>query len=1380
MDQGLRLFGEQTGQWFQQRIGTPTPVQREAWPAIASGEHVLVSAPTGTGKTLSAFLVCIDRLKALARRGELAEELSLIYISPLKALGNDIRENLRRPLEGIEGPELTAAIRTGDTTAAERRRMALHPPHILITTPESLYLLLTSRSGERMLRTARTVILDELHALIGGKRGAHLMLSLARLDALCGRRLQRIGLSATVEPLDVAADYLAHPGRARIVAPTMRKESDIQVDGPLEDMRALPEGTIWPELARKVYEHCQHARTVIVFVEGRAQTERLAYGVNQLGGEGFARTHHGCVSKEQRLAAERQLRSGELRLLCATSSMELGIDVGEVDMVLQVGFPRTISSTMQRLGRAGHNPGRTSVMHLLPRTAAEGLYCGLTASVAMAGGIERAKPPRLCLDVLAQHLVSMAAMGEYTVDQALTVAQAAYSFREVRREDICGLLEMLAGDYEHAADHPARPRVCYDRIHGAVSGDDYSRMLALSAGGTIPDRGFFPVRTAEGVRLGELEEEFVFEARVGDKFLLGAFGWRIAALRKDEVIVNPATTEGAQPPFWRGDGTGRDMHTGTAFGALLRELAEAAGEKRLYAGLRALRLDDAAARNAAEFLSRQIAHTGCLPDERTLLVEHFQGESGEHQMMVHSIFGRPVNAGLAMLMEELVSRVLGIDVRCFEDDDGFLVYPYGEEAPLPEGLLQQLAQADARTMLDALLPATPLFNLTFRYNAGRALMMGARRGGRQPLWLQRLKGAQALDRAVPHAEHPLMRETRRECLEDYLDIAAIEQVLGGVGSGAIAVRELRVEEPSPMSLPHRRAAEAGFMYDYAPRTTKVQAVVEQAIAAARAGEGMIAPAAELLEQVGQRRRQPENAERLHALLMAEGDLIAGEIDAPLDWLEELARGERAAYIEPGLWICAEQLEQYRAALEEGDEAAQRRIARRCLRYRGAQDAATLADRYAWPTEHAQSMLDALAESGEAVADGGLFYHAELYDRAQRQTVALRRQQARTLPPARYAALLARRLRPGVPPVEQLERGLAGLADRTFPPALWESVLLPARGGEYRPAQLDELLARGALYWRITGGERPLLAFHRQEDIDWEREPLALESAQYAGLDDDERCLVDALSRRGASFAHSLTGLPSGKSPVEGLLRLAERGLARADSFLPVRQWMAREKLDKGEAKIRAMARARTAMSGRWELIRPSLALTPEQRVDRAFDRSPLLCRETAGEELPWGEAMQVLRMWEYTGRVRRGYFIEGLSGAQFIREADWAAVAAALEQPGQETLWLNAADPAQAWGRILPHAPGAAFTCVPGTAVALRGGEPVAVLERQGSTLRVLAPEHLPEALAAFARDYRGGRVFPNRPRVTVKDYPAEAADALRGAGFTRLMADFELWKKKV
>ncbi len=1370
------VFDPLTVSWFTHSLGTPTAVQEEAWPAIASGAHTLVSAPTGTGKTLSAFLVFIDRLMAQAREGTLKQELQLIYVSPLKALAGDIRENLRRPLNGILEEEhiadpfakstpydLSIAIRTGDTPQNERRRMIKTPPHILITTPESLYLMLTSKTGQTILHTARVIIIDELHAIIDSKRGAHLMLSVARLDKLCPEPLQRIGLSATIEPLSTAAEYLS-PDSVTIVAPIMHKEIKLTVTSPLSDIRIKHKDTIWKDLASTIYEHCTLANSIIAFVEGRRYAEKLAYYVNQLGGEGFARTHHGSLSKEQRFEVEQALREGNLRLLCATSSMELGIDVGDIDQVFQIGCPRTISSTMQRLGRAGHNPDRISVMHMFPRTASEGLYCGLTAEVARNGGVEYSKPPRLCLDVLSQHLVSMATSDGYSLEEVMEILPRAYPFREVTKEDVRDVLCMLSGDYEHERDIPVRPRLLYDRIHDRVEGDPYSRMLAISAAGTIPDKGLFTVKTENGVKLGELDEEFIFESRVGDRFLLGTFAWQISEIKKDTVIVKQTNTNSARLPFWKGEIKGRRIQTGIAFGTILRKLGEGQEVGLLYQELCKLGLDETATQSARNFLESQLKATQVLPDDRTILIEHFKDETGSHQMMVHSVFGRQVNEPLAILTSEEAKRQTNVNINYVDDDDGFLLFPYGD-CVLPEGLLLGISPDMAGSVLAALLPATPLFNMTFRYNTARALLMGVRKNGRQPLWVQRMRSAEMLNSLVKQENHPLIRETKRECLEDYWDLPGVEFVLGGIQSGAIQVREMYLDTPSPMSLPLRRQTEASMMYDYAPTPVGIHIATEEALKQTQ----MIAPAPEQLARVSERIRLPEDEKQLHSLLMIEGDLIAGELQVPIEWLETLARREQAKYIEPGLWIAAEQEEKYNLALQGANMEARMYLVRRLLRYRGAGSPDQIGERYFWSEKIALKVLTALCEQGSAVESDGLYYHADLYDRAQKETVKSRRRQIKTLPPERYAALLTSHIHMTAPAIEQLERTLKLLCDMPYPAVLWESVLLPGRVGGYRTEILDTLLAQGNLFWNLSDSE---LSFQRYEDIDWDAD---LSQAQEA-LEGNEKVVYEALLKRGASFMQRLTSLLGGVSPYDTLLTLAENGLVCADSFLPIRQWLNREKLKKASARQRVNARLALS-TGRWELSRPLIELTIEQQLERAFDRVVLLCRETA-QGLSWGKALEVLRVWEYTGRVRRGYFIEGLSGVQFIREKDFAGTMLTLEQPRDQILWISAMDPAQPWGKSLPHMQGRSFLNVSGTMVALHVGVPVAVFERQGKVLRVFEDTILPEVLRIFVQDFARKRIFPMLNRLTVKQYPSEAISVLNGAGFAREIQDYVLYQR--
>lgn len=1372
------IFDALTIKWFERSLGEPTAVQKEAWPAIAEGRHTLVSAPTGTGKTLSAFLVFIDRLKAEARAGELKQELQLIYISPLKALAGDIRENLRKPLNGILEEELkagintgrepfhlTVAIRTGDTPQSERRKMIKTPPHILITTPESLYLMLTSKSGQSILHTAKYLIIDELHALIDSKRGAHLMLCAARLDQLCEKPLQRIGLSATIEPLNKAAEYLA-PEPAAIIAPKMGKEVRLVITSPLAEKKPAMKDPVWQELAGMIYEQCIKAKSVIAFVEGRRYAEKLAYYVNQLGGEGFARTHHGSLSKEQRFEVENSLREGNLRLLCATSSMELGIDVGEIDQVFQIGCPRSISSTLQRLGRAGHNPNRISVMHMFPRAAAEGLYCGLTAEVVRQGGVEPSKPPRLCLDVLAQHLVSMAAVKSYNLEEVMEVLSRAYPFQTVTREEVKGVLRMLAGDYEHDLDLPVRPRILYDRIHERVEGDNYSRMLAVSAGGTIPDKGLYTVRTESGVKLGELDEEFIFESRVGDRFLLGTFGWQIKNIQKDTVVVTQAPPGGARLPFWKGEIKGRRIQTGIAFGKIFKRLSQAEERGCLNEELLRLGLNEPAAESAGEYLKRQLTATNSLPDDSTVLVEHFTDENGLPQIMVHSIFGRQVNEPLAILAREAAVKRTGETINCVADDDGFLLYPFGD-CDLPDRLLYDIPVASAKQILYALLPKEPLFNMTFRYNAGRALMMGVRKNGRQPLWLQRMRSAEMLDSMVKYENHPLIQETKRECLEDNWDIEGVMYVLNGIQSGNINLLEMYLDTPSPMSFLLRQQTEASMMYDYAPTPVGIIKASEEALKQVE----MITPDTEQLAKVSMRTHLPEDENQLHSLLMMEGDIMAGELDIPIEWLEALVQKEQVEYIEPGLWIAAEQKDKYMAALIENDLEARMELVRKVLRYRGESTALQIGERYFWSEEEAYKVLNRLCEQESVVEKDGVYYHGELYSRAQRETVKNLRRQIKTQGPERYAALLINRIRISAPALEQLERTLELLAGLPFQISLWESTLLPYRVKGYRTELLDTLLTQGKLFWHMINGEG--LMFQSYEDIDWEAEL----TVNLNSLEGNEKLVYEALLKQGASFTQRLASLLGGSSPYDVLLSLTEKGLICSDSYQPVRLWLNREKIEKASARQRVGARSKALSTGRWEVIRPLMVFDLEQQLERIFDRVVILSRETAGE-INWGEALSVLRVWEYTGRVRRGYFIEGLSGIQFIREKDFNGTMSILEQTDNQLVWLPASDPSQPWGKFLPHSKEKSFLNVAGTVVSLKGGMPVMVFERQGKVLRIFETADLEESLNVFAQDFHGKRLYQTLNRLVVKQYPASATPALSAAGFIREMQDYVLYRK--
>lgn len=1392
----MEMFSPACRRWFEREIGAPTPVQREGWAAIARGGNVLVSAPTGTGKTLTAFLWAIDGLVNRALRGEAAGGVRVVYISPLKALGNDIRQNLERPLDGIAAElggdcPVRAGVRTGDTTPSERRAMLRRPPDILITTPESLFVMLTAERTRALFGGVETVIVDELHALMDSKRGAHLMMTLERLNELGGREVPRIGLSATIRPLELAGRYLAgfgadgQPRPFRCVCPDISKRMELSVELAVPDLRALPEGSIWPAIFRRAYGAAANCRTTLAFCEGRATAEKLAHGVNALGGEGFARTHHGCISREQRLEAERQLKCGQLRMMCATSSMELGIDVGEIDLVMQIGAPMSVARAAQRLGRAGHRPGDVSRMAFYPRNAQDLMLDAFTARGVLEGRIEAMRPPRLCLDVVAQQLVAMSACGRYTLDAALGVLRGAWPAHELDRDMLERLLCMLAGDYERGDDEPRRPRLIYDRINGVFYGDGYSRMLALRAGGTIPDRGYYGVYLEDGAYLGELDEECVFEARPGDRFLLGAFAWQITAITRDRVLVRACDAAGAAPPFWHGDGMGRPYDAGRLFGAYMRRLGDALERGRLDAELRGFCLDEDARANLARYISDQ-ADTG-LPTDRALVCERFGDEAGEHQLVVHSLFGARVNLPLGLLLQQLAARRLGCDVRMQYSDDGILLHSSG--GPLPEGLILDVDRAHAREELIKLLPAAPLYTMAFRYNLNRALMMGVRGAGRQPLWVQRLRGEREYARALRHERHPLLYETMRECLEDYTDCAALSDLLERVASGEIRVLERLNMLPSTFARGLRRQLEAVEMYDYAPTPSAAGG-----LNLTGEPELLLPPEREALSAAKDADARPDGVDGLHEMLLSRGDMAAGEFDAPFEWLERLCAAGRALYIEPGLWIAAEDERLYARALGGADggeaeagggpcggsapeaeldaRAALECVLRRCVRWHGPMDAGELAERYALDEARVEEALRELSARADIARTDMGYVHRDVYRRAQRIELRARRERIRTQSPESYASLLACSRSAAGRAAERLLANLRPLYELALPLEAWDAVL-PALTTGYAARHIDSLVASGDVIWRIAPGKKPLLSFHDPERIDWEAEfepDAALDGVPNAELSADERALLRALKARGASFIGALPRV----ADAAGLLRgLCLKGLVTADSLEPLRT------ADALGPKRAAQRAAAQAVRRRWELARPLKPLDMDARLDIAFDRYCIVSRETAAQAgLRWGDALGRLRELEYAGSVRRGYFVRGMSGAQFVRAADFERVCLNLAHPRAECAALSAVDPLNAWGLLVK--PGEAeqgFMRVAGTAVVLRAGAVAAVCERQGRSLRIVDSAHAVEALSELRRAFEAGQIYPWLKLLRISQYPPGLDGAIEEAGFVREMLDYVAMK---
>ncbi|MBQ3079560.1 MAG: DEAD/DEAH box helicase [Clostridia bacterium] len=1359
----MELFSSFTREWFLSSVGAPTPVQSLSWNAIRSGTDCLISAPTGSGKTLAAFLYFLDKLYTESMKGELSDEVRIIYISPLKALGNDIRENLKRPISGLGLTEkVRIAIRNGDTDASERQKIIRHPPHILITTPESLYLMLSSASGRRTLSRARTVIIDEFHAVISSKRGTHLMLSLARLDALHEKPLQRIALSATIQPLEEAKKQLSGNRACAVICPETTKKTELMVDSAVKDMRFLPKNSIWPALADRMIDHMNENRTVLAFTEGRASCERLAQKINETAESEIALTHHGCVSKEQRLEAEKMLKSGELKAMIATSSMELGIDVGEIDQVIQVGSPISVSSLMQRMGRAGHSPGRVSRMIIYPKTASDAVACALMAKAAKEGNIERIQPMEMCLDILAQHLVSMAAAdGTYSVSEAVHILSNAYSYRFLTEEIVRSVLIMLSGDYEHDEDRPVRPRLIYDRIHDLVSGDKYTDMLALSSGGTIPDRGWYKVTLADGTHLGELDEEYVFEARLGDKFLLGAFPWKIVNITRDRVIAESTSPSGAASPFWKGDGQMRSYETGLIFGKCLRALSDAAirGNSPLIRLLTDMYLTENAAKNAARILTEQINCTGTLASDQCLIFEHFRDEAGEHQLMVHSPFGGKVNRALGMLLMREAEKSTSLDARVYDDDDGILIYIVGGKE-IPDGLIYHIDPETAASSVVNMLPATPMFSMLFRYNAQRAMLMGAKSGRRLPLWVQRLRGAQTLSGAVKHPEHPMMIETINEIKKYQLDLDALRDVLQNIRSGQIHIREIHTDTPSPMCLNLRRQVEAEMMYE--------TAIPSAAKAIAGQNELTIQPDSEAIRIASTPAKSAKNAEEVHTLFMQRGDMLSEEIPAPVDFPEALVLAGRACYIEPGLWIAREHENEYKRALESDDDESFLTIVRRLTRYQGQVCAEMIAERYAVSMDRATRMLSLLSESGMLKEYEGMYVHKDVFESAKRKTLEMRRREVETAAPERYADALTSLLRPSAPPGEQLLSALKSLSYEKYPAEFFEEVLLPARVSAYRESRLDDLLLRGEAIYRVHPGEKPMISFIANENADSD-----IGTNIPSGLSGGEEKVYAYLLKRGASFFRQIRSGTSLSDPAPEIQSLFQKGLIRSDSFVPVRKFL---KETKAAGKSAVLQRVKALDAGRWEIPEAEKPLSPDQALEHIFSSRLIACRETAGA-YAWSEILEVLRRMEYQGKVRRGYFVKGISGAQFVKESDYPRIRMLLSSISGAYVCINASDPMQPWGAILPHTEADVFTRLASSAVVLHSGRPEIIFEKNGETLRSFRPESPEEAAACFANAYRTRSIFPNMRRIVLKKYPVGFEAALESAGFQREALEYVLYR---
>jgi ATP-dependent helicase Lhr and Lhr-like helicase len=1393
----LDVFSPPTREWFRHAFASPTAAQAQGWPAIARGGNVLIQAPTGSGKTLAAFLIGIDRLN-----GTPGEGLRLLYVSPLKALNYDIERNLRSPLAGL-GSELAVAVRTGDTPADERRRMLKTPPDILITTPESLFLLLTSQARET-LRGVETVIVDEVHAVAGSKRGAHLALSLERLERLVDGDLQRIGLSATQRPLEEIGRFVAGTGREiELVDAGTRKALDLEVVVPLEDMRELgstaelsvppladgvemgvgverSSRSIWPSIYPALLELVREHRSTIVFVNNRRLAERLALRLNELAGEELARAHHGSLAREQRVQVEELLKAGKIPCLVATSSLELGIDMGAVDLVIQVESPKSIARGLQRVGRAGHSLESVSKGRIFPKFRADLLESAVVAKAMREGEIEETQIPRNPLDVLAQQIVAICADEEVSVAELHELVRGAYPFSELSSATLENVLDMLAGRYPSDEFAELRPRIVWDRTAGVVRGRTGARRLAVTNAGTIPDRGLFGVHLVDGGgRVGELDEEMVYEAREGQTFLLGASSWRIESITRDRVLVSPAPGVPGIAPFWKGEGVGRPAELGERIGRTTRELV-ALGHKEATKRLqREYSLDALASKNLLTFLRDQEAATGVVPSDRSIVVERFRDEIGDWRVCVLTPFGGRVHAPWAMALAARLRDTLAIDAQSLWSDDGIALHFPDADVPPPVSDLM-LEPEEIEELLLAELAESALFGARFRENAARALLIPRRRPGqRTPLWQQRLKAQNLLQVARRYPQFPIVLETYRECLQDVFDLAALRRVLRGIQTRELDLVEVETVSASPFASSLLFEYVATYMYedDTPPAERRAQALsldrdlLRELMGVEELRDLLDAGAVEQVE--ASLLTSPRNADELHDLLRRAGHLEEGEFDP--GFAETLLRERRAIRVRLAgdeVLLAAEDAGLYRDAfgvvppgglpdvfLEPVADPVHPPLAivlGRFAKTHGPFTTGDAASRFRAEPVRVEGELRRLEEAERLVRGelrpGGSereWCDPDVLRRIRRATLAVLR---REVEPAEQAAF--GRFLPswhGIGRRQTLREALVPLQSLALPVSLWESEVLPRRVPAYRQADLDALCASGEVVWVGAGLDRVAVFF---------REDAALLGAPAAEAAPERpaHVAIRAALVQGALFWADLVGATE-LDPTEALAALWDlvwAGEVTNDSWAPLRA-SRRYEAPRPERRARRFSRTRANVAsptqGRWSLAAPLFPVAPDRRAlaELLLERQGIVTRDgVRGEGIRggYGAVYGELRALETLGVCRRGYFVEGLGGAQFAppgaveRLRELRAVGSRRDEP--EALVLAAADPAQPYGAALPwpRRAGARAARVVGAWVVLLDGEAALYVERGGRSLVPLRepdPMWLRPALEALVARVRAG-----------------------------------------
>jgi ATP-dependent Lhr-like helicase len=1444
MPSAIELFSAPAREWFSDSFAAPTEVQERGWRAVAEGRHTLMTAPTGSGKTLAAFFWCLDRLAGEAQPPA-AERCRVLYISPLKALAVDVERNLRAPLAGLRSrserlglppPEIAVAIRSGDTPAEQRRGMERTPPDILITTPESLYLLLTS-AARRILKSVRWVILDEIHSVAATKRGAHLAISLERLCALTESEPQRIGLSATQRPLEEVGRFLVGAGRdVEIVDAGRRKTMEIRVEVPVEDMANLDRGapelpsgpaavwggevpaprrSIWPAIYPRLLELIREHRSTILFVNSRRLAERLAARLNELAEEELVLAHHGSVAREQRMVIEDRLKAGTLRGLVATSSLELGIDMGAVDLVIQVESPPSVATGIQRIGRAGHSVGEISRGTILPKFRGDLLETAAVVERMLSGQIETTVVPSNPLDVVAQQVVAMAALDEWQVEEMRNLIRRAHPFRDLGERSFEAVLDMLSGRYPSEEFAELRPRIVWDRIKGSVRGRAGSHRLAVTNPGTIPDRGLYTVNLLEdGRRVGELDEEMVFETRPGESFVLGASTWRIADITPSQVLVTPAPGEPGKIAFWHGDSLSRPAELGRGLGELTRELrslpAEAA-ERRL---MERAGFDERAARNLIAYLDDQAAATGAVPDDRTIVIERFRDEVGDWRICVLTPFGGRVHAPWALALQARLTEKLGIEVQSMYTDDGLALRLPDADRPVEAEELA-LEPEEVGDLVSAQLPGSAMFATRFRENAARALLLPKRRPGqRTPLWQQRQRSANLLQVAGGYADFPILVETYRECLADVFDLDSLKEVLAGIRSRQVRVVSVETDRASPFA--------ASLLFDYvgqfiyegdaplAERRAQALTLDRELLSELLGTEELrelLDPAAvtdlELELQGLKPERWPRDADEAHDLLARLGELSGEELAARgvrPEWLDALESERRACRVRirrGECWIAAEDAGRYRDALgtvppaglpevflesvAEPLESLLRRWARTHVPFLAGE----AANRWGLSAERVDGALRRLVRRGE-VLEGSFrrgvaqreYCHPDVLRALRRRSLAALRREVEPVTPEVLARFLptwhgvdaevseqARAASGGRPrgkPAEarppspdRLLECVFALQGLALPASVVERDVLRGRVPGYRPALLDELVSMGEVVWAGRGplgpGDGRVALYLRADAPRLLPEPIDPPAGEL------HQKIRAHLERRGASFFRDLYGAAGGGDQdaiLDALWDMVWAGEVTNDTFAPLRLLGSPSKRSSGLKRPALLRLNQPRASGRWSLVHDLLDSAPPAterlyaQAGALLQRHGVLTRESVvGEGWSGGFAAlyPVLRAMEEAGKIRRGYFVEGLGGSQFALPGAVDRLRG-LREPDGRILALAATDPANPYGTVIPWPDGEGrMARAAGVFVVMESGELRLYLERGGRSLLTRGPVRAEHLRALVAAAIRAGKVEVQR-----------------------------------